>query len=51
MEVALFLIMADSEAANVFHSFQISQAEEAGYETVLQKSEGYCVPSEKCMNT
>lgn len=46
MEVALFLIIPDSEAANFFHTFQISQTEEADYETVLQKSEEYCVPSE-----
>lgn len=46
MEVALFLIIADSEAANFLHSFQIPQTQEADYETVLQKSEEYCVPSE-----
>jgi len=46
MDIALFLIIADSEAANIFHNFQISQTEEAGYETVLRKSEEYCVPFE-----
>lgn len=46
MEVALFLIIADSEAVNVFHNFQISQTEKADYENVLQKPEEYCVPPE-----
>lgn len=43
-ELAIFLIIAGSEALNIYNCMQLSQAEQTDYEIVLKKFKEYCTP-------